>query len=234
MELTDTEKLLCFHQTGRGKTQCEDVSYVVERDRFGFYGLADGQSGKLYCRIGGRAVLEAVAAFLEKKGVGQIIHSAFIDEVQYELARAIRDTLSALSKRYGADAADFASTVVAFATDPDTKEYVTVHLGDGVIIGVDKSRTSFMISPPENGITLQYTYLTASASSQHIRIGKGRASDLARLVLMTDGATAFARGRTISQRGKALLEGLGSHDEIKRCLQNSAPVDDASCIIVDF
>jgi len=72
--------IVCFHQTGTHHIQegsdCEDVSVVIEQADFRFWGLADGQSEKEYCKTGGRAVLYAVAAHLQKKG----LHTLALDQ----------------------------------------------------------------------------------------------------------------------------------------------------------
>lgn len=48
--------IVCFHQTGTHHIQegsdCEDVSVVIEQADFRFWGLADGQSEKEYCKTG--------------------------------------------------------------------------------------------------------------------------------------------------------------------------------------
>lgn len=81
--------IVCFHQTGTHHIQegsdCEDVSVVIEQADFRFWGLADGQSEKEYCKTGGRAVLYAVAAHLQKKGLHTLAQHGYLDEVQYEL-----------------------------------------------------------------------------------------------------------------------------------------------------
>ena len=230
--------IVCFHQTGTHHIQegsdCEDVSVVIEQADFRFWGLADGQSEKEYCKTGGRAVLYAVAAHLQKKGLHTLAQHGYLDEVQYELIRVIRDSLTALSKEYRADPSEFASTLLAFAQDPVTQEYIAVHLGDGNILALDQDNHISVLSGAENGITHEYTWLTASANSmQHLRIQQGTTTDIKRLVMVTDGATVLCCGCNIVAH-ENILTAADACSRIPGMIRQSAPEDDASCIIVDF
>lgn len=99
-------------------TACEDVCVSVETEQLRFYALADGQSGKSYCREGAQAVLHALAAYIRRTTVAALLRQSYEDEVQYALTRVIRSTIEELSESYQAEAAAFSSTVVALAVDP--------------------------------------------------------------------------------------------------------------------
>lgn len=230
-------EVFCFHQTGQhhmdeGK-DCEDVSVIVTRANYCFYGLADGQSGKRYCREGGRAVLMAVSDFLEQKGIHNLCQYEFLDEVQYELIKVIRETLSTLGKSYGTDSLlDFSSTLVVFAMDPHAKEYITVHIGDGAIIAVSKDNTLEVVSGPENGVIDKYTWLTTSRDAMyHIRIRRECINTIRRIAMVTDGATMLIRGRAIAKNAESLLI-EGTVKDFESEIFSAHPQDDASCILV--
>ena len=69
--------VLCFSQTGQRHIRegmgCEDVCVTLDRDDFRFFGLADGQSGKELCRMGGEAVLHVIADYIQEKGIQNLI-----------------------------------------------------------------------------------------------------------------------------------------------------------------
>ena len=230
--------IVCFHQTGTHHIQegsdCEDVSVVIEQVDFRFWGLADGQSEKEYCKIGGKTTLHAVADYLQKKGLHSLVQHGYLDEVQYELIRVIRNSLDALSKEYQVAPSEFASTLLVFAQDPVTQEYIAVHLGDGNILALDQDNHISVLSGAENGITHEYTWLTTSANSmQHLRIQQGTTTDIKRLVMVTDGATVLCCGCNIVAH-ENILTTADACSRIPGMIRQSAPEDDASCIIVDF
>ena len=228
-----------FSQTGQhhiaDKLPCEDVYTTRYEDPFHFYGLADGQSGKRFCAVGGQTVLTAIAKYVKDKTILHLCSYAYIDELQYELIRMIRSTLSKLSEEYHADISEFSSTIIAVAIDANTKDYLIIHLGDGSVVGITKENSAVMLSAPDNGITNQYTWLTTSTDAmKHLRIYKGSIENLKRIVLLTDGATMLCRGRNIAKRAEPILCDLDNPGNIIREIQQGNPVDDASCVVVGF
>lgn len=214
--------------------KCEDITYLAETSEFRFYGLADGQSGKLRCRQGGKAVLAAVFRFVESTGIAQLTRYEYVDELRYKLISMIRSTIDRLAAADGIDRAEYASTLVAFAYDIRIGQYVMIHLGDGGIIGKTDSGEIRMLSSPENGLTTRYTWLTTSQDALfHLRIGFGCVQSYSRIMMITDGATVFAYGKNIPEKARRLICD-GSRRDIVSCLAQSDPADDASCIVIDF
>lgn len=229
----------CFSETGQyhvaDKLPCEDVYITRCEGSFHFYGLADGQTGKHFCAVGGQKVLTAIAQYVKDKTISHLCHYEYIDELQYELIRVIRSTLSKLSEEYLADISDFSSTIIAVAVDANTKDYLIIHLGDGSVVGVNGENSIIILSAPDNGITSQYTWLTTSTDAmKHLRIYKGSIENLKRIVLLTDGATMLCRGRNIAKKAAPILCDLDNPGNILQEIQQGNPVDDASCIVVDF
>lgn len=237
--MDNSQGVLCFTQIGQchiqDKMECEDVCVTVENQRFQFLGLADGQSGKKYCKLGAKAALTAIAQYVENKTVQNLMKYRYLDEIQYEIVQIIRGTLALLAKENDCDISELSSTIVATVIDKDTKNYLIIHLGDGAVVGVKKEEQVVMLSAPENGITQQYTWLTTSLDAMHhLQITRGSTKELKRMVLMTDGVTMLCRGRRITKKAEQLLcevdDSMAIIDEIK----NGKPQDDASCIIVDL
>ena len=85
---------------------------------------------------------------------------------------------------------------------------MTIHLGDGGILGKRSDGSLNLISAPENGITSKYTWLTTSEGALlHLRIGFGQISNYNQVVMFTDGA--------------------------EEMICNSRPSDDATFISID-
>ncbi len=129
---------------------------------------------------------------------------------------------------------EFASTIVAFAWDTRTGDYLIIHLGDGAIIGIQKEGELKMLSSPENGLTTNQTWLTTSRDALiHLRLCFGQISSYDRIIMFTDGADVLARGKNIPS-GSSQLMGNGKREDIAAFVSESNPMDDASCIVVDF
>lgn len=229
----------CFSKTGQhhiaDKLPCEDVYITRYDDTFHFYGLADGQSRKRFCAVGGQKVLTAIAQYVKDKAIPHLCHYEYIDELQYELIRVIRSTLSKLSEEYHTDISEFSSTIIVVAIDTNTNDYLIIHLGDGSVVGINRENSTIMLSTPDNGITSQYTWLTTSPDAmKHLRIYSGSVENLKRIVLLTDGATMLCRGRIVAKKAEPILCNLEAPENIIKEIQCSNPLDDASCIVVDL
>lgn len=216
------------------KAKCEDTALFEETGTLKFFGLADGQTGKAHCREGGLEALRAVFRYIAEKGITQMMQYEHVDEIQYEIIKLVRKSITELATAEHAEKSEFASTLVVFAYDTQTGNSISVHLGDGGIIGNKTGGEIRMISSPENGLTANYTWLTTSREAlMHLRIGFGSIREYKRILLITDGASAIARGKNLTERAKGII-GNGSREDIAAFLEESNPVDDASCIVMDF
>ncbi len=214
--------------------ECEDVMHIDEISGIKFFGLADGQTGKKHCRIGGNKVLDAVFRLVADIGITQMAQYEYMDELQYEIIHVIRETIDNLAASESEVKDSYASTLVVFAYDELTHDCVFIHLGDGSIIGHRTRGDILMISAPENGLTTDYAWLTTSQDAlNHLRIGFGNVNCFDRIVLITDGAKASARGKNIAERTKQIIR-TGSQEDVVKLLLETPHRDDASCIIVDL
>ena len=213
---------------------CEDVVLMRTARDYLFYGLADGQSGAKYGAEGGRICLEAVSDYMESIGIENFLNTPFPDELPCAFVKAFRKELLSLAENNSANINEFASTLLAIAVDLRNGKYILLHLGDGCAISIPNTGDLTLSSAPENGITSHHTWLTTSDNAvSHFRVTFGSFANKKRLLLMSDGATCFYRGREIPRRAKDLLKG-GCHTQIFEYLTQSNPIDDATCIIVDI
>ena len=225
-------------QTGAGHkksgTSCQDALVCRETGHFAFYGIADGQSGKKKGAEGGNICLQRVCSYIEKKGILALSKYRYTDEIQYELIKEIRNAINWLSNESGEAENEFSSTLAVLAVDKRSGTYMTVHLGDGVIFGQPSDGGFCLVSPPENGITGQYTWLTTSEQAlSHLRIGFGNAEYYRRIVICSDGADYFCLGKKIPGQAKKVLEAAETPEKAAEWANAQMSADDASCWIID-
>lgn len=213
---------------------CEDAVLIRATNDYLFCGLADGQSGTKYGVDGGRVCLEAIFNYIASVGIDNLISTPFPDELPCAFVKAFRKELLSLAESNCASINEFASTLMAIAVDLRNGKYILLHLGDGCVINVPYTGDPTPISTPENGITSHHTWLTTSENAVfHFRVAFGSITNKRRILLVSDGATCFCRGREIPWRVKDLLKD-GHHTEIYGHLVQSNPVDDATYIMIDI
>lgn len=213
---------------------CEDAVLIRTAGDYLFCGLADGQSGTRYGADGGRICLEAIFDYIGSAGIGNLLSTPFPDELPCAFVKAFRKELFSLAKQKSANIQEFASTLLAIAVDLKSGKYVLLHLGDGCAVSIPHTGEPIPVSIPESGITSHHTWLTTSDSAvSHFRVTFGSFENKKRLLLMSDGATCFCRGREIPWKAKDLLRD-SAHPQIFERLMQSNPVDDATCILIDI
>ena len=213
---------------------CEDVLYMKNTGQLIICAIADGQSNTRYGAQGGEMCLKAVADYLEQTGISNITDYPFPDELPYIIIRMLRKRLLVLANNENADFKEFASTLLVVAVDMVHNTYAVVHLGDGCVIDVTTENNVGLLSEPDNEMMNNRTWLTTSSNAiARFRIITGSLSNKKRLVLLSDGATCFCRGRNIPFQAKECIS-TGESEELLHQLADSDPKDDASCIIVDL
>lgn len=216
----------------RNKEEIEDVVYKRKTEKVTFWGMADGQSRKKYCKLGGEAVLKDLADYIENKGIGHLADRIYMDEIQYEMIRIIRKRIDGLAEKYQVQKEEFSSTLIICAVDNTTGEFMITHLGDGCVVGVNDKEEVRMISAPENGITVKYTWLTTSENAfSHLRVMFGNIRRHEKIYIMSDGADCICYAKNILHDGKKLLE-KGDEELIYRYILSNKPKDDATCIVI--
>ena len=213
---------------------CGDFVVVQSHPEYLFCGIADGKSGAEFGAEGGRASLEAVADYIETQGVGNLIHAPFPDELPCMMVKEIRKRLLGLAGEKKAELQDFASTLLAITVDRSTGEYMLLHLGDGCALGIPETGDAAILSPPENGLSFNHTWLTTSDHAvAHLRIRYGSLEGKNRILLLSDGAGCLCGSGNIPHRAKPLLKD-GSASQLRAYLESSNSADDASCILLEL
>lgn len=229
-----SKKQVSGHHRHNTDCSCGDVLFLKTTDRLLICGIADGKSDVRYGAIGGQISLETVAQYLENMGPDNIMNHPFPDEIPYIIAVALRKRLLDLASGMHADFNDFASTLQILVMDMLYNTYALIHLGDGCVIATKSDGNISLMSAPDNGLTAYQTWLTTSPNAiSHIRITTGSLEQKKRLLLMSDGAVCFCKGRHILHSARSLMY-TGTTEDILQYLADSNPKDDASCIVVDL
>lgn len=211
----------------------QDVVLNYTNSTVSILGLADGQGSKKMSAVGGQVVLEHVAAFIDRVGMDSIMSYRYKDELVYDIMRVIRECLQEKAETSNIDIDDLSSTLVLIAIDKTSGRFVTMHLGDGIILGV-RNESIIFISSPDNGVTSQYTWLTTSQGAlNHLRINYGDVADYDRIILVSDGAYDICHGKRVQHRARHLLLSAKQNDIIEYMLR-SQHEDDATIIISDI
>lgn len=100
-----------------GKQNCQDVIIVRESDSLAIFGLADGQSSKSMSDIGGRAVLNRIAAFIEKTGIEAMESYRYIDELAFKIMKTTRECLHETAEAHHVEVNQLSSTIIIMAID---------------------------------------------------------------------------------------------------------------------
>lgn len=217
-----------FHR--KNAEPCQDSLRITEEEEFRFYGLADGQTGAEASGEGGYAALQETEDWIREMGVKGLREYPYSDELPCLLMQRIRRRLREKSEGEGLPLEAYSSTLLAVGIAPESGQYVLLHLGDGCAVGVRQGEAA-ILSPPENGITGRHTWLTTSANAVcHLRIRFGSLEKLDRLLLFSDGADCFCRGKCLLHRE---LLSAGSAENLSRLLQAKNPADDASFLLVE-
>ncbi len=105
------------------------------------------------------------------------------------MAQFTRTKLREFSWKYNCQEDDLASTAMAVIVDQNINRWMSLHLGDGMILRKHRSDTCFeILSMPEIGFLMNQTYLTSSNDlAKHIRIRQGNLGDLDSFAVITDG-----------------------------------------------
>jgi len=209
---------------------CEDIDYVRTSRDYLFAGLADGQSGKKHCVLGGKLSLSVVADYFEYNEIPDLFHGKSYDIMRYDIARGICTRLDKVAAGLDCPVTELASTMMGIAVDQEKGRFMVAHLGDGIVLGLNKNYNLETIIRPENGFTKYQTYLTTSVGmAAHLRLTFGRLQNYRSLYLLTDGAAGLIANCKADDYLQALLL-AGDMVEFGKELRLRKPDDDASVL----
>lgn len=159
--------------------------------------LCDGAGSASFSREGAQAVSRAAAeiltcnfSFLENSGR---------DKARKYVLTKLQETLKAEAEKLGCMQRQLASTLIAVALDETARTILSVHLGDGAILGLKKDGKVVCLSRPENGRFCNETWFTTSRCAiTHLNIGwdDWDVEELVAVFLSSDGLVLCGPGDT--------------------------------------
>lgn len=193
----------CGNRHARQGKPCQDVVFLLRQtDRDSGHPvsaavLCDGAGSAAFSREGAQAASRAAAAMLTEQ------FSRIADPGRNEagglLLEELRQALREEAQEHRCLPYELASTLAAVAVDETTRTALTVHLGDGVILGLKRDGKTVCLSRPENGRFCNETWFTTSRdAAEHLRIGRydWEVENLAAVYLSSDGLALSGAGGT--------------------------------------
>lgn len=211
----------------------EDCVAILKNDNLVVSVITDGAGGKKAGKEAAQLIAPAFADWIYTNFWELYYRNG--DFVRGEGVRIINSCLKVYAQSHGYEETDLACTLMAAAIDAEGR-CLCLHMGDGVVLrrmaGQDINRAE-IVSPPENGLTSQETYLTMNCNMwRHMRYCRWKDPETECIISLSDGAQTHitkldnAEGWTITSScpfdGRSIVNHL-------RCQQ---PVDDYSFAII--
>lgn len=208
----------------------EDAVLIEENDQYLFLGIANGKSSCNYGKKGGEISLKTLFHYIVDKGICQIIDGKYQDEEKYEIVRMIRRKLEKEAINLNTIDEEMSSTLVAIVIDKTNHQFLTIHLGNGCIVGLMRNEKVIMLSAPRNGVTANYTWVTTDEDAPHyMRFIQGNLEGFTNVYIMSDGVDCICYGKDILLEGERILK-TGDSKKIFDFIEKSEPWDDATCV----
>lgn len=132
--------------------------------------LCDGAGSAALSHQGAAAVSLAVAQLLIRQF--SVLGESSLSAARAAVLQCTKQALAREAAQLGCLPHQLASTLVAAAINEKNGTLLTIHLGDGVILGLDRRGKALCLSSPDNGRFSNETWFTTSReAARHLRIG---------------------------------------------------------------
>lgn len=171
-----------YHKS-KGKEN-EDAYKILVNGDYVYCIVSDGAGSSSFAKEAAWCTVDAAGDFCYKNG-----SEFFKDEKENAryLVFEVQQALFERAKELNTDLSQMMCTLVLLAVNTKTKQYVTVHIGDGLIAKTTKDKTK-IVSYPENGVTKQYTYMVNSPNvMKHLRVKSSDYERETEFFVCTDG-----------------------------------------------
>lgn len=180
---------------------CQDAVFLLRQtDRHSGHPvsamvLCDGAGSAAFSREGAQAASRAAAELLTEhfSQIADLGRNEAGEFLLNELGRVLRQE----ARKRTCLLYQLASTLVAVALDETNQTALTVHLGDGVILGLKRDGRTVCLSRPDNGRFCNETWFTTSrTAAEHLQIGwyDWETENLAAVFLSSDGLALSGAG----------------------------------------
>ena len=220
---------------------CQDKTHVLETEDVLATALADGAGSAARSELGAECVTRTICQLLTNN-FDRYFETDDAAVVAVEILDILKQELSNVASEADCEIRALASTLLAVAVKD--RNFITVHLGDGVIGCLDGEELN-VLSRPDNGEFInETTFVTSLDAIAHLRLGKGELDNLSAFILMSDGTAAGfyqRRTQTLSPVIKRLIHAvkLMAIDEVETALAENieetlckVTTDDCSLILM--
>ena len=164
---------------------CQDRTYTLTSSGVTAIALADGAGSRRYSEMGAECASREICRLLCKE-FDTLFSSATPYILKTSIINRISSKLGEVSLRHRVSKDDLACTLLAAAVRGS--DYITFHIGDGVI-GYRKDGHLHVASHPYNGAgTNETVFITSPATLRHTSVRKGTQELLEGFILMSDGS----------------------------------------------
>lgn len=211
----------------------EDYVVILEKENLVVSVITDGAGGKKAGKDAAQLIAPTLAEWIYTNFEALYYRNG--DFVRGEAVWIINSCLKAYSQSHGYDETDLACTLMATAMDSEGR-CLCLHMGDGIVLrrmaGADINRAE-IVSPPENGVTSQETYLTMNCNMwKHIRYCRWKDLKTECIISLTDGAQTHIAMLDNADGWSITLSCPFDSGKIINHLIHQQPVDDHSFTII--
>lgn len=227
-----------FSEKGHCRKENQDFLMAKSNDKntVTIIALADGAGSSVYSRIGAEiACLTACDELLNIFSNDE--QNMTTGEMKYQVMSSVLRELNLFVNKFELknDLRDVASTLLIFALEKKTGRYVCLHLGDGLILQIEKDDIR-LLSGPSNGITKKFTDLTSSCNcirKTRLYYGKAMPDETTGFIMFSDGAAELLWDGLSVQGEVADLMKNRRWRQLEEWLVQQQPEDDYSFIVLE-
>lgn len=215
-----------FHQMNG--QECQDRTFVREKDGFLFAAVADGATACSRSGTGAEIACRGAADFFDREREQVFDYPA--EKLCYLLTEHILYFLETETGGRGEALHDYASTILAAWIETETGRTLLVNLGDGCILRSDGKDCDMLLSPKRYHGNPCLT--TTEGAYRAMELRQTVLSMREMLLLCTDGFLHFLRAEP--ERLSVLAQPCGSRElaSLEQKLEASAEMDDSSYLAI--
>lgn len=174
---------------------CQDRMAYRQKGTIQAAALVDGTSKRDESILVYEEIVEFLAEYLVEH-MEELLNQKYreVNEwVRKDILIKIREIIDKCKEKYGLEEKDCASTLMAVGLDHQRKKYVSLHLGDGIIVCYDEEKENWRIfSCPDNRLYENLTWHTVSEDAfDRMKFYRGKIENISRYILMTDGMYTY-------------------------------------------
>jgi len=183
MKLFSVNAVFCGRKHRLTNMPCQDAAYTAQAEHCYVSALSDGAGSRKFSEYGAALTAKSAAAALANKF--DSCYAALPSETAKEIVYLARKAIYEKSLELKCEMKELGCTLLLSAVHDDGRVYC-LHIGDGLIYGIDKNGRFLLLSSYEHEIAVNVTTLITSFDTQEkeYRFSK----NICGTVMLTDGA----------------------------------------------